>query len=122
MKQIEFAAAVHLTSDELEARDLTFGLAIRPGQSDCCTDRCLSLATPLANEATRLARARSIHVMRPASVLRRIIRCNSAMISRASTKVGTPASIAAIVTVSAFVSKSRPIIMRRAIVLADGIL
>lgn len=35
--------------------------------------------------------------------------------------VATPASIAAIVTVSAFVSRSRPIVMRRAIVLADGI-
>jgi hypothetical protein len=37
-------------------------------------------------------------------------------------RVGTPASIAATVTVSAFVSKSRPIVIRRAIVLADGIL
>ncbi|WP_204325460.1 hypothetical protein, partial [Stenotrophomonas maltophilia] len=42
------------------------------------------------------------------------------MISRALTRVGTPAAIAAIVTVSAFVSKSRPIIIRRAIVLVDG--
>ena len=75
----------------------------------------------LANEATRLARARSIHGGSPASALRRIIKWNSAMISRASTRVGTPASIAATVTVSAFVSKSRPIVMRRAIVLADGI-
>jgi hypothetical protein len=80
-----------------------------------------SFATPLANEATRLARARSIHGMSPSSVLRRIIKWNSAMISRVSTRLGTPASIAATVTVSAFVSKSRPIVMRRAIVLADGI-
>jgi hypothetical protein len=42
------------------------------------------------------------------------------MISRASTRVGNPASIAATVTVSALVSKSRPIVMRRAIVLADA--
>lgn len=49
-----------------------------------------SFATPLANEATGLARAHSIHVMRSASVLRRIIRWNSAMISHASAKVGTP--------------------------------
>ncbi|MDA9405183.1 hypothetical protein XH79_41475 [Bradyrhizobium sp. CCBAU 45389] len=83
-----------------------------------------SFATPLENEATRLAltRARSIHGMRPASVLRRIIRWNSAMISRASTRVGTPASIAETVTASAFVSKSRPMVIRRAMVLADGIL
>lgn len=70
-----------------------------------------SLPTPLANEATRLARARSIQGARPASVLRRIIRWNSAMISRASTRVGTPASIAATVTVSALVSRSRPIVI-----------
>ncbi len=80
-----------------------------------------SFATPVANEATRLARARSIHGVRPASALRRIIMWNSEMISRASTRVGTPASIAATVTVSAFESKFRPIVMRRAIVLADGI-
>lgn len=43
------------------------------------------------------------------------------MIWRASPRDGTPASIAAIVTVSAFVSRSRPIVMRRATVLADGI-
>jgi len=42
------------------------------------------------------------------SALRRIITWNSAMRSRASTKLGTPASIAAIVTVAAFVSKFRP--------------
>src|SRR6185437_13989962 len=82
-----------------------------------------SFATPLANEATRLARARSrIHGASPVFVLRRIIRWNSAMISRASTRDGTPVSIAATVTFSAFVCRSRPIVMSRAIVLADGIL
>ncbi len=30
LKQVDFAATVHLTSNELEARDLTFGLAIGP--------------------------------------------------------------------------------------------
>jgi hypothetical protein len=54
-----------------------------------------SLATPLAKEATRLARARSIHGVSPASTLRRTINWNSAMISRASTSVGAPDSIAA---------------------------
>jgi hypothetical protein len=57
----------------------------------------------------------------PVSSLRRIIKWNWVMISRASTKVGTPASIAATMTVTALVSKSRPIVMRRAIFLADGI-
>jgi hypothetical protein len=80
-----------------------------------------SFATPLANEATILARARSIHGVSPSSALRRIIKWKSAMISRASTRVGTPASIAATVTVSGFESRSRPIVRRRAIVLAEGI-
>lgn len=48
-----------------------------------------SLATPLANEMTRLALERSIHAMRSNSALRRIIMWNSAMISRASISVGT---------------------------------
>lgn len=37
-------------------------------------------------------------------------------------QVGTPASIAPTLTVSAFVSKSRPIVIWRAVVLSDGIL
>ena len=45
-----------------------------------------SFVTPLANEATRLARARSIQGVNPATVLRRIIhKWKSATISRAST-------------------------------------
>lgn len=43
------------------------------------------------------------------------------MISRASTRFGTPAAIVTTVTISAFVSKSRPIVTRCAIVQADGI-
>ena len=35
MKQIDFSAAIHLTSDEFEARDLTFSLSVGPGRSDC---------------------------------------------------------------------------------------
>ena len=65
-----------------------------------------SLTTPLANEATRLARARSIHEARPASALRLTIMWNSATISRPSTKVGTPASIAATVAASSALRKA----------------
>jgi hypothetical protein len=39
LKKIDFPATVHLTSDELEARDLTFSLTVGPGQSDCCSNR-----------------------------------------------------------------------------------
>lgn len=42
------------------------------------------------------------------------------MISRGSTRRGTPCSIAAMVTVFEFDSVSRPLVIRRAIVLADG--
>ena len=43
------------------------------------------------------------------------------MISRASTSSGTPPSIAATMTVSAFESPSRPIVISRAMVRADGV-
>jgi hypothetical protein len=39
LEKIDFPAAIHLAPDELEARDLAFGLAVRPGQSDRCSDR-----------------------------------------------------------------------------------
>lgn len=42
------------------------------------------------------------------------------MISRASTRFGTPAAIVATVTISAFVSKSRPIVTRCAIYNGSG--
>jgi hypothetical protein len=38
LKQIDFPAAIHLTSDELEARDLTFSLSVGPGLSDCSSN------------------------------------------------------------------------------------
>jgi hypothetical protein len=56
-----------------------------------------SFITPRANESTRLARTRSIQGNSSALALRRIIKWNSAMISRASTRVGTLPSIAATV-------------------------
>lgn len=49
-------------------------------------------------------RARSIHGDKFSGGLRLMIKWNSAMISRAPTKVGMPASITAKVTVSAFES------------------
>jgi hypothetical protein len=48
------------------------------------------------------------------SALRRIIKWKSAMIARLD-EGSTPAPIAATVTVSAFESRSRPTVMRRAI-------
>lgn len=39
LKQIDFAAAIHLTSDELEARDLTLSLSVGPGRSNCRSNR-----------------------------------------------------------------------------------
>ena len=42
LKKIDFPETVHLTSDELEARDLTCSLTVgRTEQSDCCSNRPL---------------------------------------------------------------------------------
>ena len=38
LKQVDFATAVHLTSDEFEAGDLALGLSIRPRQDNCRPD------------------------------------------------------------------------------------
>jgi hypothetical protein len=45
-------------------RDLALSLAVRPGQGDRGLNRTSSFATPRAKDATRLARARSIHSVR----------------------------------------------------------
>jgi hypothetical protein len=70
----------------------------------------------LANEATKLWRAVSIHIATLVSVLLRSTAWNAAMISRASTKCGTPVSIAVIVTISTFERLLRPIVIMRAMV------
>jgi dimethylglycine dehydrogenase len=80
----------------------------------------LSLDTPLPKAATRLLRALMIQVSSSASAFRRMMSWNSRMISRASTRTATPLSIAATVIVSAFDSRSRPTVRRRATVRADG--
>ncbi|WP_247481734.1 hypothetical protein, partial [Bradyrhizobium sp. 144] len=59
MKQIGFSRGRTLMSDELEARDLTSSLSVGPGRRDYLPNRLFILRTPLANEATRLARAHS---------------------------------------------------------------
>ncbi|MGY2843536.1 hypothetical protein ACVIWU_006586 [Bradyrhizobium sp. USDA 4509] len=78
LQQIDFAAAVHLTSDKLEASDLS-GLSVRPGQRDCRSSRRFILQDAARDEATRLARSRWIHRVRPASALRQIIKWSSAI-------------------------------------------
>jgi hypothetical protein len=39
LEEIDLSSAVHLTFDELELGDLTFGLSVRPRQSDRSADR-----------------------------------------------------------------------------------
>jgi len=95
LKQIDFPATVHLPSHEFEAGDLTFGHPLDQDEVIAARTAASSLTTPPAKEAMRLARVRTIHGLSPASILRRIIKWNSAMISRGSTRVGTSASIAA---------------------------
>jgi hypothetical protein len=56
LKQIGVAAAIHLTSDEFETVDLTFGLSVRPGHSDTgdsLSERLIFVPPPRI-EASRL--------------------------------------------------------------------
>src|SRR3984957_16938263 len=80
----------------------------------------LSLATPFANEATKLDRARSSHGSKSASDFARTIAWKSATIPLASTSIVKPPSIAATTAVSAFERLSRPTVNKRAMVRADG--
>ena len=88
LKEIDFLATVHLQSDELK----TGGLSVRPKRSDCGVNRRFIVCDAAVE---RLARARSIQGDCSAVALRRTIPWNLAMISRASARVGTPASAAA---------------------------
>src|ERR1700712_1076025 len=79
----------------------------------------LSLLIPVANEAMRLADASSIQPSRT-GLLRRIMAWNLSSRVRASTRVGTQLSMAAMVTASALLRWLRVVVIRRAMVLADG--
>ena len=119
-RRIYFPPAVHLTSDELEARDLIFRLAVGLGRSDCRPNRRF-IPSDAAGARGNETGACALVEVSPASAFCRTIKWNSVIISRASAKVSTPASVTATLRVYAFVSKSRPIIMG-ARSLADGIL
>jgi hypothetical protein len=62
LKEIEVRSAVHLTFDEFELRYLSFDLTIGPGLRDGGMDGPLSVAMPVANDATRLRFASAIQV------------------------------------------------------------
>ena len=110
MKQVEFARP---------ARDLPSVWPFDQGKAIAARTAASSFATPRAKEAVRLAQARSIHGVRAATVLFRIRLEGGDELARFD-KRGTPGSRAAKVTVSAFESLSLPMVMSRAIVLADG--
>lgn len=109
-----------LPFDHLELGDLALGLAVRPARDDGCADGGDVPFDAVANDATRLARPRSIQGLRSASVLWRIMTWKAAMIWRASIRTGAPASTAATVTVSAFDNVSREVVISRAMVRAEG--
>lgn len=75
---------------------------------------------PLANEVTSLDRARSSEGSSEATAFLRIIVWNEPMISHASVSGGMACSIAAMVMLSDLVSVSRPVVINRAMVRADG--
>lgn len=102
----------------LKARDLTFGLPIRPRQSDCSPNGRFIFGDAAGERGNQTSAGVLDPRRQPGVTLRRTIVWKSAMVPRASTSVGMPA---AMVTVSAFERVSLPIVMRRAIVLDDGI-
>jgi hypothetical protein len=70
LKQIAFAVSVNLTPDGFEAGDLLFCLSARPRQHDCRASRGLHHSLRRgANDATGLARARSIQDDNPVAAL-----------------------------------------------------
>jgi hypothetical protein len=83
----EFSATVHLSFHELEFRDLAFSLSVGHGKSIAASTAALSLTTPLAKDATRLARAPEPGVEVRQDFLRTMA-WKMAMISRASTRSG----------------------------------
>ena len=81
----------------------------------------LPFVTPLAKDATRLGARPFDPGVELGFGFVRTIAWNAAIVSRASTSKGTPPSIAAMVIVSDFDRISRPVVMSRAIVLAEGV-
>jgi hypothetical protein len=120
LEEVEVSAAVHLTFDELQLADLAFGLTVGPRQRDRRLDRGFIFGHAIGECGDEAERALEIQASRSASAFRRMMPWNSRMISRASAKTATPFSIATTVIVSAFDSRSRPAIRRRARVRADG--
>ena len=119
LKQIEFAAAVHLPSDELEAGDLPLGLSVGPGRYDCRANRRFIVRYAAGGDKAGASALDPGWQLGGGSAPDHPMEFGYDLSS--STRVGTPASTAATVIVSAFESVSRPTVMRRAIVLADGI-
>ena len=121
MKQIDFPAAIHLTSDELEAGDLTFSLSVRPRQSDCRSNRRFILGDAAGERGNETGAG----ALDPWGQSRSSLAPDHQVEfgdDLASLDQGRYASFdRGDMTVSALVSMSLPIVMRRAIVLADGI-
>lgn len=76
LEKVKFAATIHLTFDHWKT------MAARTA--------AMSLATPFANDASRLVRALVIHRSRSALDFRRIMAWKPLMICRASTREDTP--------------------------------
>jgi hypothetical protein len=121
LKQIDVPAAIHLTSDKLQARDLTLSLSVRPGRSDCRSNRRF-IPRDAAGERGDETRAGALEPwgksgLKPSPDHQVELGDDLACLDQ-----GWYASFdRRDHMVSALVSKSRPIVMRRAIFLADGI-
>ena len=74
----------HLALDELQARDLSLGLPIRPRRDDSVPDGVDILFNPLAKDPTKLFFAFSSQSSSLCAVFERIMDWKSSMVSRAA--------------------------------------
>jgi hypothetical protein len=114
-----FCAPIHLSLHEFELCNLTFGLSVRPSGYDCSAHG-RPVFYDAAKGATRLNLRAHSRASSSAPCFFRIMAWQAAMTLRASTSSGTPLSIAAIATDSDLESVSRPVVISRAMVLAEG--
>lgn len=121
LQQIEPRAPIHLSFDELQARDFSFGLPFGPWRDDRIPDGGQAFSTPLANELTRLSFAAYNQSSNFVAVLDRIMNWKLPMVGRATTSSGTLTSIAATKIASDFARSSRAVVNSLAMTRAGGV-
>ena len=123
LQEVELSASIHpyiLRFHKFELGDLSLCLTVGPWSGDCGAEAARSRMMTLAKDAMRLLPASAIHGSRSSASFLRIMEWKPAIRLRASTRRGTAASMAAIMTMSALLRCSLAVVISRAMVLADG--